>query len=50
VEPVKLKTSPEDAGDRPVEKARSNTLVYVAIAIVVVAGAGAAAYFGGFLS
>ncbi|MFN7702150.1 MAG: hypothetical protein ACK5U8_29945, partial [Deltaproteobacteria bacterium] len=50
VEPVKLKTSPEDAGDRPLEKTRSNTLVYVAIAIVVVAGAGAAAYFGGFLS
>ncbi len=48
-EPAKLKTSVEDAKDRPAEGGKSNAMLYVAIAIVVVAGAGAAAYFGGFL-
>ena len=49
-EPAKaLKTSAEDAKDRPAEAPKSNALLYVAIALLVIAGAGAAAYFGGFL-
>jgi len=47
---TKLKTTAEDAKDRPSEGGKSNAMLYVAIAIVVIAGAGAAAYFGGFLS
>jgi serine/threonine-protein kinase len=50
VEPTKLKTTAEDAGERPATPApKSNAMLYAVIAIVVIAGAGAAAYFGGLI-
>lgn len=50
IEPTKLKTTPEDAGERPAAPApKSNAMLYAVIAIVVIAGAGAAAYFGGLI-
>lgn len=50
VEPPKvLKTSAEDAGERPREASKSNAMLYVAIAVVVLAGGAAAAWFGGLV-